>query len=340
MVKSKLIGLVLLLGPWLLPASAWAWARGGHMVTGAIVYDLMKQDSPAALARIIELLEKHPDEKFVKRLEGVEPEQRGRVLVMYAARWPDDIRDNPDYHHSKWHYIDFPFKPKGQPATVTTAEPDAENALVAIRTNLSVLNQPQATDAEKAVAICWLLHVIGDIHQPLHTVSLFTTEYPAPFGDEGGNKFKIRARADAKPISLHRFWDDLIAGSDNLRETGNKAIELRHQYPRSKLKELGKQISATEAERWVQEGVQMAQSVVYRQGKLPGSPDENRAPVLPDGYAKQVQPLAQKRAVLASYRIAATLSKAIGPAAKQNSSLPAAPATKSKPQLATPPKRD
>jgi hypothetical protein len=55
----------------------------------------------------------------------------------------------------------------------------------------------------------------------------------------------------------------------------------------------------------------MAQSIVYRQGKLPGSPDENLAPVLPEGYAKQVQPLAQRRAVLASYRIAATLAKAL-----------------------------
>jgi hypothetical protein len=312
MVKIRFVGSVLLVGIWLLPTPAWAWARGGHMVTGAIVYDLMKQDSPAALARMIDLLEKHPKyEMFAKKLEGVEPEQRGRALVMYAARWPDDIRDDPNYHQSKWHYIDFPFKPKGQPETVATAEPDPENALVAIRTNLGVLNQPQATDAEKAVAICWLLHVIGDIHQPLHTVSLFTTDYPAPAGDEGGNKFKIRARPDSKPISLHRFWDDLIAGSDNLRETGNKAIELRREYPRSKLKELGKQVSAAEAHRWIQEGVQMAQSIVYRQGKLPGSPDEKLAPTLPDGYARQVQPLAQRRAVLASYRAASVLAKAV-----------------------------
>jgi hypothetical protein len=321
MVKSRLVGVAVLIATWLLPTSAWAWARGGHMVTGAIVYDLMKQDSPAALARMIELLEKHPkyNEMFAPKLEKVESDQKGRALVMFAARWPDDIRSDPEYHQSKWHYIDFPFKPKGQPASVTTAEPDSENALVAIRTNLGVLNQPQATDAEKAIAICWLLHVIGDIHQPLHTVSLFTTEYPAPSGDEGGNKFKIRARPDSKPISLHRFWDDLVAGSDDLRETGNKAIELRHQYPRTKLNELGKQVSATDVERWIQEGVQMAQSIVYRQGKLPGSPDENRAPALPDGYAKQVQPLAQRRAVLASYRAAATLAKALIPSEPKKS---------------------
>jgi hypothetical protein len=283
------------------------------MVTGAIVYDLMKQDSPAALARMIELLEKHPkyEKMFAPKLEKVEPNQRGRALVMLAARWPDDIRDDRDLDHPKWHYIDFPFKPKGQPASVATAEPDPDNAMVAIRTNLGVLGQAQATDPEKAVAICWLLHVIGDIHQPLHTVSLFTAEYPAPAGDEGGNKFKIRARPDSKPISLHFYWDGLIAGSDDLRETGNKAIELRREYPRSSLKELGKQISAAEVERWIQEGVQIAQTVVYRQGKLLGSSDEKRAPALPEGYSKQVQPLAQRRAVLASYRAAATLAKAL-----------------------------
>jgi hypothetical protein len=318
MQKLKFLALAIFLGFVALPAPAWAWSKGGHMVTGAITYDLMKKDSPDALTRVIALLQKHPqyDNMFAPKLEKTEAADRDRTLLMWAARWPDDIRDDPEYHHSKWHYIDFPFKPKGQPDSVGTADPDPVNAVVALRTNFEILNRAESSDAEKAVAICWLLHIIGDIHQPLHTVSLFTTDYPAPEGDQGGNKFKIRAREDSKPISLHWFWDGLIVGGDEVRETGNKAIELRNEYPRSKLKEIGKQVSAGDIDRWVQESFQLARRSVYRQGKLIGNPVEKNAPVLPEGYSTQVQPLAQRRAVLASYRMAAVIVQAVSPTEK------------------------
>ncbi len=291
------------------------------MVTGAIVYDLLKQENPGALVKILELLQKHPqfEELFVSKLKKVDAEARDRAILMLAARWPDDIRKNPTYDQPKWHYIDFPFKPKGQPDSVAVSQPDEINAVVAFRTNLEILSRPESTDAEKAIAICWIMHIVGDIHQPLHTVSLFTTDYPAPEGDRGGNSFKIRARQGNATINLHSFWDELITGGESFREMGKKAIELRIEYPPSKLKELGPRVNANDIDRWVQESFQMAQLIVYRQGKLRGSPKEESAPVLPEGYSKQVQPLAQRRAVLASYRLAGTLVGAISPATAKKS---------------------
>ena len=46
---------------------------------------------------------------------------------MLAARWPDDIRGKKKYDHPKWHYINYPFKPAGQPDSVKPAEPGEEN---------------------------------------------------------------------------------------------------------------------------------------------------------------------------------------------------------------------
>jgi hypothetical protein len=70
---------------------------------------------------------------------------------------------------------------------------------------------------KRAVALCWVCHLVGDGHQPLHTVKLLTTQFPAPEGDRGGTRFYIRVREGARTISLHTFWDDLILGSERVQ---------------------------------------------------------------------------------------------------------------------------
>ena len=61
-------------------------------------------------------------------------------------------------------------------------------------------------DAErKAIALSWLFHLVGDVHQPLHTAQLFTVEYPN--GHRGGNEICVRVTQARQPMDLHRFWD-------------------------------------------------------------------------------------------------------------------------------------
>lgn len=60
------------------------------------------------------------------------------------------------------------------------------------------------TSAEKALFARYLVHIIGDIHQPLHSVSLFNTTYPS--GDRGGNSLKI-VLLNGTTQNLHSFWD-------------------------------------------------------------------------------------------------------------------------------------
>ena len=115
------------------------------------------------------------------------------MLFMLAARWPDDIRDDADYHHGRWHYINMPFKPAGQPDSVAAPPPDPDNIIRAYEQNLAIVSSENASSDQKAIALCWIFHLVGDAHQPLHTVAPYTTEYPR--GDKGGNAILILREA-------------------------------------------------------------------------------------------------------------------------------------------------
>ena len=285
-------------------AVATAYNKATHMVSGAIAYHVLKADSPQTLEKIVGLLKQHPEYgKF--KLDTVAADDRDMFLFMLAARWSDDIRGNRTYDHPTWHYINFPFKPEGQPDSVNTAPPADENILTALDGQLATL-RGNGPASDKAVALCWLFHLIGDIHQPLHTTSLFTTQFPN--GDRGGTRFYIRVRETTAPISLHKFWDDLILGSDRFQTVRNRATELRlrPEFAPNNLIELG----LDGHENWAKESLQIAEKVAYQEGKLNGSLEKTAATALPDGYVATAKAVAERRIVLAGYRIAAMLKTA------------------------------
>src|SRR5262245_31768244 len=175
-----------------LPAPASAWNIPGHMLSGAIAYQVLQQENLQTIQKVKAVLEKHPwyANQWQARLQDVPVADHSLVLFMQAARWADDIRTrNKAQSRPPWHYVNIPFKPEGQPASVQVKEPEDVNILTALTENQIVLKS--GNDAERrAIALAWLFHLVGDIHQPLHAVQLFTTEYPN--GDRGGNQICIR----------------------------------------------------------------------------------------------------------------------------------------------------
>jgi hypothetical protein len=309
MIRLRFVSLALFVS--LLASAAFAWNQAGHMTTAAIAYDTLKKDNPQALAKVLTTLRQHPqfDTMWAKQINRVDPADQDEALFMLAARWPDDIRDNPDYNHGEWHYIDYPFKPAGQPDSVLAPPPVEPNLEVAYRNNIDVLKRPDSTPGEQAIALCWIMHLTGDSHQPLHSVSLFTTDFTTPSGDKGGNLEYIRAKADSQPIKLHKFWDDLVIGSLDTREVHKKAIELRANYPRVQLDKQPKAVTPDDVQKWIQESFQLAKSDVYLQGKLPFSTQRNDAPVLPDDYIAKAKVTGERRATQSGYRMADVLLK-------------------------------
>ena len=255
------------------------------------------------------MLEKHPwyANQWQARLKDVSVADRDMVLFMQAARWADDIRrTDKQYHRGPWHYINWPFKPDGQPPSVQIRQPEPVNILTAMAENeMAVRNE---SDPErKAVALVWLFHLVGDIHQPLHAAQIFTVDYPK--GDRGGNQICVRVTQAGQPMNLHRFWDGVITSSQNLTRLRNEATALRNrqEFQRNQLTEL----ASTDFEAWAKESFEIATKIAYRNDGRIGIPKGGNldctmvatVPVLPVGYVVSARPIADRRMILAGYRL-------------------------------------
>ena len=289
------------------PRDAAAWNRAGHMVSGAIAWNELRARDPAALQRAVTRLKAHPANQTRWRplitTHGMA--DHDIALFMYAARWPDDVRDEPEYDHPTWHYINFPVKIAGD----TTRSPAGISGEIVTETehNLSVIRDPEAADFEKAIAIAWVLHLVGDVHQPLHATNLYTVRWPQ--GDRGGNSFYIRATGSSQPINLHSFWDGLIIGSEDIRATMNRATVLRAARPSASL---ASQLALLTPVAWARdESLPLARRWAYLDGRFEGGVSRETAAVLPASYAGDAQRIAEERVTLAGYRLGALLAKAV-----------------------------
>jgi hypothetical protein len=290
-MRRFLIGLLLLTLP------LEAWNATGHRIVAAIAYDRL---NPRAKARVDELLKRHPD---LANLPS-------RDAFLTAAVWPDAIKGDPRFYddtqpipkvtprlpgfpsmarHTNWHYVDLPFSPDGTPLE----PPKTPNALTELR---RILKQRNLTVYD----LPWLIHLTGDVHQPLHCTSRFTQS--EPHGDQGGNLVFVTPGRN-----LHALWDDL-AGSD----TGNAhvdrfAAEAAAEF--APANGVGSPLS-TDPKRWVDEGFSLAKSEVYTFGTATGSREK---PIpLPEGYEAHARQIARVQLAKAGFRLAAVLNVKLG----------------------------
>ncbi len=137
-----------------------------------------------------------------------------------AAIWPDWVKQHHEqFSHADWHYIDYPFVPQGSAERAERHPPREENILTTLP--LCIDKARSATGAEKAIYLCWVLHLVGDLHQPLHCASLYAEQFPK--GDHGGNDALYRLGTH-RIIKLHPFWDDLL-GKSSTPTTINKGAQ-------------------------------------------------------------------------------------------------------------------
>jgi len=120
--------------------------------------------------------------------------------MIESACWADDIRDYGFDSITTWHYQNRPYNPDGLINVISEQQPDALWALDQI---LETLTSSQQGLLESGMMIRMLIHIVGDIHQPLHIANLFSEQFPS--GDEGGNLFMISY--DENINELHALWD-------------------------------------------------------------------------------------------------------------------------------------
>ncbi len=229
---SKWLKIILVLVVLVVLVRAWAWSGAGHMVIAAEAWHEL---SPGVRAKVTELLKSHPDyPKWESAFSPASPNLDLNIYIfMRASTWPDEIRRHgSQYDHPQWHYVDYPLKPPSFPVEPGLSPND--DILYGIAQCEKILADANAPAQERAIYLSWLIHLIGDIHQPLHCASLVNETYPV--GDKGGNDFYLKP--GSRGIKLHALWDGLLGTSSKPQSRLNYALEIQSERPRKTLPEL------------------------------------------------------------------------------------------------------
>jgi S1/P1 Nuclease len=293
-VKGIFVFLWIIAGFGLFQCRVFAWDGAGHMLIAA---EAFRQLSPELQAQAIEVLKAHPDyDAWIKSYHPNPTFSRGAFVFMCASMWPDEIRGSGSpYDHPEWHFIDYPLRP---PHFFFEADPrPTNNVLFGIAQCEKTLSNPDADPELRAAYLSFLIHLIGDMHQPLHCCSLFTTAYP--YGDRGGNDFFVRL--DGQGVRLHGIWDGLLGTQPVASAQWEDSLRIEAEYPRSSLPELTKDTTPKE---WSLESRELAIQYGYLNGHLKGSTKPETAPPLPPGYIAAATAVAERRGALAGYRLA------------------------------------
>jgi hypothetical protein len=294
---------------------AAAWNPPAHIVIAAIAYGalLEQPDQRVILGALRPLLHAgslDPDAWLQRQTQKLSAREADEVRFILTAAWADLVRKvDPAQHRDRWHYINWPFKPAGEPARVVARPPQAENILTALAHNQGALQSAAAME-QRAVAFAWILHLVGDVHQPLHTAQLFTRQYPE--GDRGGNEICVRMTASSVPVNLHLLWDGWLTSNSDTRTLISMAAELRRKLPKPRLADL----AGGQPKAWAGESYELAKKAAYLAGSLRGTPkgryrdcsEMSQAMVLPTGYVAKAKEAAERRIVLAGYRLAGLLA--------------------------------
>lgn len=267
--RLKLAAMIAVAGIAWSSGSAKAWHAAGHMMVAAVAWDQM---TPTARARAIELLKLNPD--YNSWIAGVADAEKDKTAFMRAATWPDDIK-NPFTHagfrddgetptdpnasanlgytdklmHKYWHYIDLPFSPD-KTKLIQPQTPNGETQIRAFRSAIA----GTASDDVKSYDIAWLIHLVGDVHQPLHATSRFTKLFKK--GDNGGNNVKIKCSPNDCGANLHSFWDGLM----DANKTPAAMIAAAAALPKAPASAAAQADPRT----WINESFAIAKKSVYR----------------------------------------------------------------------------
>ncbi len=297
----------------LTPRGAAAWGKTGHRVVAAIAWMNM---SPSARAAAIALLTHAPANSGILELRPPpSTSDCDELWFIEVATWPDLVRFGPHaaYNRPSWHFTDHYWEradsASGPPRDLARAkrwfDERGAPAFVAIEKEL---RDSTVGVGDKAVDLAWLLHLIGDLHQPLHNSARVTPDLPN--GDRGGNNVTLTASTN-----LHAYWDDILDLSYEAEQAGGrtkaavKAYEREPDYVRDWALEIAQAHPAQSVlldksldafDDWSREGLSRAQTYAYV-GVHAGQPPT-------PAYRKAIERVAEQAIAEAGYRTAALLN--------------------------------
>lgn len=287
---------------WVLAFPAAAWNAAGHRISAMIAWEHMDAPTRNAVAAI---LQQHPDfEHWQLRANGADPDL---TAFLEASTWPDDIRRDKRFYTAgseeptstqpgfpdmerrlSWHFVD---RPVGWYDRLLPSPGVIDRQLVTLA---RIVGDRKEKPSARAYALPWLIHLVGDAHQPLHAASRYG---PDGRSDQGGNRVTINnpLQPHASSTSLHRYWDDLpgppwLNGS-RLHST---VIALTSRYAAP--------AATGTPEQWIDESWRLASEYAY-------PPEIDAVPTITADFHNQALTIANRRVTEAGYRLAALLQQ-------------------------------
>ena len=268
---------------------ALAWGPQGHRTIGAIADRLL---TPGAHATVLQLLADDQD-KFGN--------PSGRTTLESVSEWADEVHGTPAARPA-WHYDDVPICGSEEKARYCH---DGQCNTEQLERLIGVLGDAHAPTRERNEALKWVVHLVGDIHQPLHA---------ADNGDHGGNLVLVvlegvhtRGREN-----LHRAWDgDLVQLALHARN--------RQQPPRDidaladEAANLEREVGQGTPDGWARESNNLARNVAYHYAGFACNSLRTGVVVLDAAYLDDAEVVVRERLLLAGARLANLLNKTLAP---------------------------
>jgi hypothetical protein len=309
-----------------------AWNSPGHMIIALVAYDQMDD---ATRAKAVALIRAHPrfhdhfESSMPREISRADAREKDQWLFAHAATWPDQVRDakggvnrqdEREYNRPWWHFIDEPVylndeeRPQleHQLGVNLRRDPPQDgddanmNIIQAVKNSTRIVSDKSASKPLRSAHLCWILHLVGDSHQPLHSCAMFTT-HRFRGGDHGGNFLEIE-----HGWKLHGFWDDQIATEDSYLTLRTLATDLGQNRG---LADVGRKAAETlDVDKWIDESYEIAKRNVYTKEVLQKvaarEGHSHLGPLdLSEDYKAEAEKIAERRAIEAGYRLAGVIQQ-------------------------------
>jgi hypothetical protein len=295
-----------------------AWGCKGHQTVALLAE---RHLTPEAKQFLLRLLTENPVDPDLKRYCG----SAVTDLFADASTWPDDVRSQRD--NGPWHYIDIP---RGERQRKRLDQYCGEKGCVtrAIAEQLAILKNPAASGIKRAEALRYIIHFVGDLHQPLHAITN---------ADEGGNCVPVkyfrrepREHSNHYSPNLHAIWDTAILERDMEGADPGEFAEHLEEVFSSRVDAW--QNAGVHLDDWVWESFDDAEKNVYAP-LVPAIAVEPDVPVhsctddnhigtrllnlhvaAGEAYQRQGAPVVEQRVAQAGIRLALILNESAAPA--------------------------
>ncbi|WND03910.1 S1/P1 nuclease [Temperatibacter marinus] len=234
-----------------------AWGQNGHRITGAIAEMYLSEEAKAAIKEIL-----------------------GGESLAEASTWADFMRSSKEDFWKKsgpYHYVTVP---KGK-VYLNVGAPERGDSVTALKMFSAVLTSEKTALADKQRALRFIVHIIGDLHQPLHA---------GDGTDRGGNDFKVKYFG--QDSNLHRVWDTQMIQGQNLSYRDYVEF-LKNDYTEADVKRW----SVTDPKVWIGESTKIRDTIYPESTNLWYS------------YAYKHRATMNKRLTMGGVRIAAYLNE-------------------------------